>query len=93
MASVHEFDLYPNKYVCHQKDGNQHEIEDEATGVRHSVLSFCSNDVLGLTHCDAVRKAAIDAIEQYGTSNSSCSTLSGRIDLHRQLEEEISHFK
>jgi glycine C-acetyltransferase len=41
----------------------------------------------------AVQQAAIDSILQYGTSNSSCSVLSGRIDLHRQLEIEISEFK
>jgi glycine C-acetyltransferase len=41
----------------------------------------------------AVQQAAIDSILQYGTSNSSCSVLSGRIDLHRQLEDEISEFK
>jgi glycine C-acetyltransferase len=42
---------------------------------------------------ESVRQAAIDSIQQYGTSNSSCSVLSGRIDLHRQLEDEISDFK
>jgi glycine C-acetyltransferase len=41
----------------------------------------------------AVQQASIDSILQYGTSNSSCSVLSGRIDLHRQLEDEISEFK
>lgn len=93
MASVHEHELYPDKYICHQKHGNQIEIEEESTGTRHSVLTFSTNDVLGLTHCDSVRAAAVEAIHRYGTSNSSCSTLSGRIDLHRQLEEEISQFK
>lgn len=89
---LHESGLYPDKYVCHQKDGNLVEIE-APNGQRRTVLSFSSNDVLGLTHSPAVRQAAIDAIHQYGTSNSSCSVLSGRIDLHRQLEQEISAFK
>ncbi|HEY9708290.1 MAG TPA: aminotransferase class I/II-fold pyridoxal phosphate-dependent enzyme, partial [Oculatellaceae cyanobacterium] len=77
----------------HQKQGNLVEIEATATGKRQTVLNFCTNDVLGLVQEEAVRQAAIDAILQYGTSNSSCSVLSGRIDLHRQLEAEISAFK
>ena len=85
--------LYPDKYICHHKQGNLVEIEEVDTGKRHKVLTFCTNDVLGLVQSKAVKQAAIDAITHYGTSNSSCPTLSGRIDLHRQLEQEISAFK
>lgn len=89
----YESGLDPDEYICHQKQGNLVEIEDAATGDRANVLSFCSNDVLGLVQEEAVKQAAIDAILKYGTSNSSCSVLSGRIDLHRQLEAEISALK
>ena len=89
----YESGLNPNTYICHKKQGNVVEIEEEATGKRRVVLTFCTNDVLGLTQEDAVKQAAVDAIWHYGTSNSSVSTLSGRIDLHRQLEQEISDFK
>ncbi len=88
-----ESGLDPDEFICHAKDGNFVEIEEAATGARRRVLSFCSNDVLGLVQDPAVQQAAIAAIQQYGTSNSSCSVLSGRIDLHRQLEDEISAFK
>jgi len=89
----YESGLDPDEYICHQKQGNLVEIEEAATGKRRTVLSFCSNDVLGLVQEEAVKQAAIDAILQYGTSNSSCSVLSGRIALHQQLEDEISAFK
>jgi glycine C-acetyltransferase len=89
----YESGLDPEEYICHQKRGNLVEIEAAATGKRQMVLTFCTNDVLGLVQEEAVKQAAIDAIIQYGTSNSSCSVLSGRIDLHRQLEREISEFK
>lgn len=89
----YESGLDPDEYICHQKQGNLVEIESAATGKRQTVLTFCTNDVLGLVQDEAVKQAAIDAILQYGTSNSSCSVLSGRIDLHRQLENEISRFK
>ncbi|MGF1513235.1 MAG: aminotransferase class I/II-fold pyridoxal phosphate-dependent enzyme [Elainellaceae cyanobacterium] len=89
----YESGLEPDEYVCLGRQGNIVEIEDAATGDRHKVLTFCTNDVLGLVQNQAVQEAAIDAIRQYGTSNSSCAVLSGRIDLHRQLEREISEFK
>jgi glycine C-acetyltransferase len=85
--------LEPDEYICHARQGNIVEIEDAETGKRHTVLTFCTNDVLGLTQNESVKQAAIDAILQYGTSTSSTSVLSGRVDLHRQLEEEVSRFK
>jgi glycine C-acetyltransferase len=89
----YESGLEPDEYICHAKQGNMVDIEEAETGVRRKVLTFCTNDVLGLVQNKAVQQAAIDSILQYGTSNSSCSVLSGRIDLHRQLEDEISAFK
>jgi glycine C-acetyltransferase len=89
----YESGLDPDEYICHAKQGNLVDIEEAETGVRRKVLTFCTNDVLGLVQNKAVQQAAIDSILQYGTSNSSCSVLSGRIDLHRQLEDEISAFK
>ncbi len=93
MQRLNESGLYPDKFICHHKRGNIVEIENPANGKRYKLLTFCTNDVLGLVQSESVRQAAIDAILQYGTSNSSCSVLSGRIDLHRQLEDEISEFK
>ncbi|MFM7427245.1 MAG: aminotransferase class I/II-fold pyridoxal phosphate-dependent enzyme [Elainella sp.] len=90
----YESGLDPDEYICHgKKDGNLVEIEEAETGIHRTVLTFCTNDVLGLTQNKAVQQAAVDAIFDYGTSNSSTSVLSGRIDLHRQLEDEISAFK
>lgn len=93
MQGLYDSGLYPEKFICHQKRGNIVELEEASTGLRRTVLTFCTNDVLGMVQSEAVRQAAVDAIMQYGTSNSSCSVLSGRIDLHRQLEQEISAFK
>jgi glycine C-acetyltransferase len=89
----YESGLDPDEFICHRKQGNLIEIEESETGRYRTVLTFCTNDVLGLAQNQAVQQATIDAILNYGTSNSSTSVLSGRIDLHRQLEDEISAFK
>ncbi len=65
MQGLYDSGLYPDHYICHQKRGNLVEIEEEATGVRREVLTFCTNDVLGLVQSEAVKQAAIDAILQY----------------------------
>jgi glycine C-acetyltransferase len=65
----YESGLEPDEYICLRKEGNIVEIEDAATGKRRTVLTFCTNDVLGLTQNAAVKQAAIDSILQYGTSN------------------------
>lgn len=90
---LYQSGLAPDEYICHNKRGNFVDIENGKDGTRQTVLTFCTNDVLGLVQNEAVKKAAIEAIQDYGTSNSSCSVLSGRIHLHRELEEEISAFK
>ncbi len=89
----YESGLNPDEYICHSKQGNLVEIEEAESGKHHKVLTFCTNDVLGMVQNPAVKQAAVDAVLNFGTSNSSTSVLSGRIDLHRQLEEEISAFK
>lgn len=90
---LNESGLDPDEYICHTKKGNIVDLEEAETGIRRTVLTFCTNDVLGLVQNQDVQQAAIDAIVKYGTSNSSCSVLSGRIHLHRELEDEISSFK
>jgi glycine C-acetyltransferase len=93
VQKLHAHGFYPDEYICHGKQGNLIDIEEPVSQRRLKVLTFCTNDVLGLVQHPQVKQAAIDAIVQYGTSNSSCEALSGRIDLHRQLEREISEFK
>jgi glycine C-acetyltransferase len=88
----HDSGLDPDEYTVHGRQGNIVDVE-VPSGERRKVLTFCTNDVLGLTQNESVKQAAVDAIWQYGTSNSSTSVLSGRIDLHRQLEQEIGDFK
>ena len=93
MERINAQQLYPKKYIVLEKKQNRYKIEDSTTGDSYSVLSFCSNDLLGMAQNPHVKQAAIDAILRFGTSNSSCEALSGRIEIHRLLENAISEFK
>ncbi|MEA5566626.1 pyridoxal phosphate-dependent aminotransferase family protein [Anabaena sp. UHCC 0399] len=93
LKSLRDSGFYPEKYTVNYKNGNLVEIENQFNQEQRKVLTFCTNDILGLTQSELVRRTAIEAIVEYGTSNSSCSVLSGRIHLHTLLEQEISSFK
>ncbi|HEY6000729.1 MAG TPA: aminotransferase class I/II-fold pyridoxal phosphate-dependent enzyme [bacterium] len=54
------------------------------------VLMFGSNSYLGLTNHPEIKKAAIDAVERYGTGCSGSRFLNGSLDIHRMLEEELA---
>jgi 8-amino-7-oxononanoate synthase len=49
-----------------------------------------SNSYLGLTTHPEVKKAAVDAIEKYGTGCAGSRFLNGNLDIHTKLEEELA---
>jgi len=58
-------------------------------GGRKTVM-LGSNSYLGLTTHPEVKKAAIDAIEKYGTGCAGSRFLNGNLDIHTKLEEELA---
>ncbi len=57
------------------------------------VLQLSSNNYLGLTSHPDMKQAAIDAIDKYGVGSGSVRTITGTIDVHDQLEQELAAFK
>ncbi|HZU57903.1 MAG TPA: aminotransferase class I/II-fold pyridoxal phosphate-dependent enzyme [Actinocrinis sp.] len=58
----------------------------------HQMINFSAFNYLGLSHHPRVRKAALDAIERYGTSCSATPLLCGETPLHHELDSEIAAF-
>ncbi len=56
------------------------------------VLMLGSNSYLGLTVHPKVKKAAIEAIEKYGTGCAGSRFLNGTLDIHERLEERLAAF-
>ncbi|MBL1320637.1 MAG: 8-amino-7-oxononanoate synthase [Methylophaga sp.] len=56
------------------------------------LLSFCSNDYLGLANHPDLKKAFIDAAEQEGVGAGAAHLLTGHSHYHQQLEEELADF-
>ena len=57
------------------------------------VVSFASNDYLGLTQHPAVQSAARTAIDDYGTGSGSARLIVGSRPVHSRLEERIAAWR
>ncbi len=58
-----------------------------------TVLNMCSNNYLGLANNPEVRKAAIDAISEYGVGAGAVRSIAGTMEIHIKLEEKLAEFK
>ncbi len=57
------------------------------------VISFSSNDYLGLTHHPRLREAALAAVRDFGVGSGAVRTIAGTMTLHEQLERDLAAFK
>jgi 8-amino-7-oxononanoate synthase len=55
-------------------------------------LMLGSNNYLGLTGDDRIKKAAGEALERYGTALTGSRLMNGTLPLHLELEEEIAEW-
>ena len=67
----------------------QPEIEEDGK----KLISFASNDYLGLATEPALKEAAKAAIDRYGVGSGAARLISGSLAPHAQLEEAIARFK
>lgn len=56
------------------------------------LVSFCSNDYLGLANHPQVKQAFIQAANEYGVGSGAAHLINGHSKLHHQLEEALAEF-
>jgi 8-amino-7-oxononanoate synthase len=54
------------------------------------VIMLGSNNYLGLTGDERVKRAAIEAVERYGTGCTGSRLMNGTLSLHLELEDELA---
>jgi glycine C-acetyltransferase len=57
------------------------------------LVNLSSNNYLGLATDERLKKAANEAIEQYGVGAGAVRTINGTLKLHVELEEKLAEFK
>lgn len=58
-----------------------------------TLLNFSSNDYLGLASEPALRAAALEAVEKYGTGAGASRLICGSLGVYHELDEAIARFK
>jgi 8-amino-7-oxononanoate synthase len=56
------------------------------------LLSFCSNDYLGLANHPEVKRAFINGAEKYGVGSGSAHLINGHSQLHHDCEQRLAEF-
>jgi 8-amino-7-oxononanoate synthase len=56
------------------------------------VIMLGSNNYLGLTNHPEIKKAAAEALEDYGTGTAGSRFLNGTLEIHVELEEKLAQF-
>jgi 8-amino-7-oxononanoate synthase len=64
----------------------------EAVFQGHRLIMCGSNNYLGLTTDPRVHKAAIEAVQRFGTSCTGSRFLNGTLELHERLEHELAEW-
>jgi glycine C-acetyltransferase len=57
------------------------------------VINLSSNNYLGLTTHPKLKRAAIEAVREFGLGSGAVRTIAGTMEMHMRLEEQIAHFK
>jgi glycine C-acetyltransferase len=57
------------------------------------VINLSSNNYLGLTTHPKLRRAAIEAVREFGVGSGAVRTIAGTMKSHMELEEQIARFK
>ncbi len=84
----------PRTFDAAGPEGELAEAEAEAKGGRRpGVVSFASNDYLGLTQHPEVKAAAIGAIERWGTGSGAARLIVGSRPPHAELEHELAAWR
>lgn len=78
--------LYPYFLPLEEAEGTEAVIDGR------KILMIGSNNYLGLTTDPRIRRAAIEAIERYGTSCTGSRFLNGTLALHKEAESRLADY-
>ena len=87
LAALRERHLYRPLRIMSSAQGPIVSMDDRR------VISLSSNDYLGLSHHPRMKRAAIEAVEQYGAGSGAVRTIAGTMTLHEALEADLAAFK
>lgn len=86
IQEAREIGFYPYFLPIHGQQGHIVDFEGRPT------IMLGSNNYLGMTENEEVKKAAKDAIDRYGVGCTGSRYLNGTLEIHLQMEQLIAEF-
>ncbi len=86
LKNIREAGLYKNERII---TSPQDAVIEVGNG---KVLNFCANNYLGLSSHPKLVEAAKKGLDTHGFGMSSVRFICGTTDLHKELEQKISHY-
>src|SRR5512145_998374 len=68
-------------------------VEDRKTGDVRDLINLASYNYLGISTRDEVKRAAIEAVQEYGLGASGSPMLSGTFAIHVEFAKALAAFK
>ncbi|MGO4578499.1 8-amino-7-oxononanoate synthase [Cupriavidus sp. 2TAF22] len=82
--------LTRRRRTAHTACAPHQEVSDACGGERHALLTFCSNDYLGLANHPALIEALGEGARRYGAGSGASHLVSGHSQAHHVLESELA---
>lgn len=100
MSNVHELKFLKEQIEELKRDGVYRDLpvletpnKAEVVLNEKKVINLSSNNYLGFANHPRVKKAAIEAVENYGAGSGAVRTIIGNMDIHEELEQLLAKFK
>ncbi len=87
LQEIHQQDLYRKLRKVNSPQSPELEVDGK------TVLNFSSNDYLGLANHQALKAAAIQAVEKWGAGAGASRLICGSLAPHHELEQTLATFK
>jgi 8-amino-7-oxononanoate synthase len=78
--------LYRKRRIIDSPQGVETRIDGKL------LLSFCSNDYLGLANHPEIKQAFVDAVAVYGVGSGAAHLVNGHSRLHERCEQRLAEF-
>lgn len=86
LQNIKDQSLYKDIKVLESPQGREITVDGK------KLLNFCSNNYLGLSGRDELRKASDEALEKWGFGLASVPFICGTLQIHKDLEKATAEF-
>lgn len=92
IKGIQEAGLFKQERYIHSQQAADIEVEFPPGAPSKKVINMCANNYLGMSSHPEVLNAAMDGLTSRGYGMSSVRFICGTQDIHKALEDQVTHF-